>query len=87
MQAIRTDTFIDENLVERIPALRPLLGRSVELIAFELESPRTEPQARRKISLEEFLAHRLRRPDDVPPVSLEDMEQAIVRGALRSADD
>lgn len=86
MQAIRTATVIDESLVARIPALRPLLGRSVELIALDLESRQAEPQAERKISFEEFIAHRLKRPEGVPPVTLEDMGRAIIKGALHSAD-
>ena len=34
------------------------------------------------ISFDDFLAHRLKRPADVEPVTLEDMERAIARGAV-----
>jgi hypothetical protein len=35
-----------------------------------------------RASVDEFLKHRLKRPDGIPPVTLENMEQAIIRGAL-----
>jgi hypothetical protein len=40
---------------------------------------------KRRISLDEFIATRPKWPADRAPVTLEDMEQAIVRGALKSA--
>ena len=39
------------------------------------------------ITLDDFLAHQLERPTDLPHVTLEDMEQAIERGATGHVDD
>jgi hypothetical protein len=71
MHAIKVDTTIDEALARALPALRPLLGKRVELIALQAEPP--EPP-RRKLTLEEFLAARLARPAGAAPVTLDDME-------------
>lgn len=82
MNAIRVDTTIDEAMAQACPAFRPLLGKRVELIALEaapVEAPR------RKLTLEEFRASRLKRPQGVAPVTLEDMERALVEGALGHA--
>jgi hypothetical protein len=77
MNAIRVDATVDEALARALPALRPLLGRRVELIALEAEPP-VEP---RSLTLDEFLATRLARPPGVAPVSLDDMDRAIAEGA------
>jgi hypothetical protein len=82
MNTIRIDTTIDEVLAQALPALRPLLGRHVELIALDAAPP---PTPRQKLTLEEFLASRLERPEGIAPVTLEDMERAIVEGALGHA--
>ena len=39
-------------------------------------------ETKQKITFEQFLAHRLKRPEGIPPVTLEDMEKAIIQGAL-----
>jgi hypothetical protein len=82
MHAIKIDTTVDEAVAQALPALRPLLGARVELIALQTEPPAPE---RRKLTLDEFLALRLKRPAGVPPVTLEDMERAIEEGALGHA--
>ena len=82
MNAIKIDTTIDEALAGALPALRPLLGRRVEIIALDAEQ--AEPK-RRKLTLDEFRAQRLERPPGVAPVTLEDMERAIIEGALGHA--
>jgi hypothetical protein len=82
MNAIRIDTTIDEAIARALPALRPLMGERVELIALQTEA--VEPP-RRKLTLEEFRAGRLERPAGVAPISLDDMEQAILEGALGHA--
>lgn len=79
MHAIKIDTTIDEALAAALPALRPLLGSRVELIALQTES---SPPTRRKLTLDELLRHRLKRPAGTPSVTLEDMERAIEQGAL-----
>lgn len=77
MNAIRFETTVDETVAGAMPKLRPMLGQRVEVIALEA-SP--GPMSRSPTSLDEFLSHRLKRPADVAPVTLEDMEQAIARG-------
>lgn len=77
MNAIRFETTIDEETACAMPKLRPMLGRRVEVIALE-----AEPLTTARTSLDDFLAHRLRRPAGIDPVTLEDMERAIARGAL-----
>jgi hypothetical protein len=77
MNAIRIDTTIDEAVAHAIPALRPLLGRHVELIALD-----TAPAPARGLTVDELLASRIKLPPGVGPLSLEDMERAIAEGAL-----
>jgi hypothetical protein len=79
MNAIKFEKTIDETVAGAMPELRPLLGRRVEVIALDAVP---DPVERRQISFDDFLAHRLKRPADVEPVTLEDMERAIARGAL-----
>jgi hypothetical protein len=57
-----------------MPALRPLLGQRVELIALQTEP--NQPAPRKRITLDEFLNHRLAPPPGVS-LSLQDMERAI----------
>ena len=52
----------------------------VTLLEEASEPSATAPTGR--VSVDEFLKHRLKRPDGIPPVTLEDMEQGIIRGAL-----
>jgi hypothetical protein len=80
-QALQIHTRVDEATVNAIPALQPLLGHRVQMIALDLEQP-DSVATEQKITFEQFLAHRLKRPEGVSPVSLEDMEGAIIQGAL-----
>ena len=82
MNAIKVDTTIDEAIARALPAFRPLLGMRVELIALQAEA--AEPQ-RRRLTMDEFRASRLERPEGVAPITLDDMERAIVEGALGHA--
>ena len=79
MNAIKVDTMIDEAVALAIPALRPLLGKPVEIIALEA-APASTPEP--KLSVDDLLASRISLPPDVGPLSLEDMERAIAEGAL-----
>ena len=81
MNAIKVDTTIDEAVARAIPALRPLLGKHVELIALEA-APAPAPAPERKLTVDELLASRIKLPPGVGPLSLEDMERAIAEGAL-----
>jgi hypothetical protein len=79
MNAIKIDTTIDEAVARAIPALRPLLGKHVELIALDAApAPTPEP----KLTVDELLASRIKLAPGVGPLSLEDMERAIAEGAL-----
>lgn len=79
MNAIKIETMIDEATVLAIPALRPLLGRHVELIALDAAPvPSTEP----KLAVAELLASRIKLPPGVGPLSQEVIERAIAHGAL-----
>lgn len=79
MNAIRFETTVDETVAGALPKLRPMLGQRVEVIALEAVPSST---TRSTSTLDDFLAHRLKRPADVEPVTLEDIERATVRGAL-----
>lgn len=79
MNAIRVGTTIDEAVASAVPALRPLLGRRVELIALE-ESPGGAPG--RKLSVDELLGSRIKLPPGVSPLSEDDIDRAITEGAL-----
>jgi hypothetical protein len=79
MNAIKTDTTVDEAVASAIPALRPLLGKHVELIAIEAAlAPTPEPT----LTVDELLASRVKLPPGVGPLSLDDIERAIAEGAL-----
>jgi hypothetical protein len=80
MHAIRIATTVDEATVQAIPALRPLLGQRVELIALQSEKVARSPDEPR-LTVDELLAARLTPLPGVGPVSLEDMEEAIKKGA------
>lgn len=79
MKAIKVDTTIDEAVARAIPALRPLLGKRVELIALDAASALVSDRA---LTIDELMASRIKLPPGVGPLSLEDMERAIAEGAL-----
>jgi hypothetical protein len=79
MKAIKVDTTIDEAVARAIPALRPLLGKRVELIVLDAA---TALVSDRTLSVDELLASRIKLPPGVGPLSLEDMKRAIAEGAL-----
>jgi hypothetical protein len=77
MHAIKVDTTIDEAVARAIPALRPLLGRHVELIVLD-----NQEAPERGLTVDELLASRIKLPPGVGPLSLEDMERAIASSSL-----
>ena len=77
MQAIRVDTVIDEAVVRAIPALSPLLGRHVELIALDDTATAITP----KLSVAELLAARTKLLPGRGPLSQDDIDRAIADGA------
>jgi hypothetical protein len=80
MHAIKIATTVDEATAQAIPALRPLLGKRVELIALQSETEGPSPDEP-KLTVDELLAARLTPPSGVGPISLGDMEEAIKKGA------
>lgn len=84
MNAIRIDATINEAVAREIPALRPLLGRRVELIVLE-EAEVAPSVPRRKVTTEELLASRIKLPPGVGPITLEDIERGIIEGATGRA--
>lgn len=97
-QAIQITTQVDQVIVRAIPALEPLLGHQIQMIALDLESPapsggagwtQNEPEKgvlETKITLEEFLATRPPWPKDRPPLTLEQIERGIIEGAIQSGN-
>ena len=83
-QAVQIQTIINEAMVNDIPDLQPLLGHRVQMIALDLE-PTEVDHEEQKISFEQFLATRPEWPKDKPPVTLDEMEEAIIQGAIDSA--
>jgi hypothetical protein len=96
-QAFQVETQVDQALVDAIPGLKPLLGHRVQVIALDLEASKTpggvgrpddadaKAQPPANLTLEAFLATRPAWPKDRPPLTLEEMEEGIARGALNSA--
>lgn len=79
MNAIKVDTLIDEAVVKAIPALSPLLGRHVELIALD---PAVDTSPPRKVTVDQLLAARIKLPPGAGPISQDDIDRAIAEGAL-----
>ena len=82
MQAIKVETTVDEATANAIPALRPLLGKRVELIALQAEAEPAEAPAR-KLTVEELFAAAVKPQPGTPPLTDNDIERAIIAGALR----
>ena len=81
MNPIKVQTTVDEATAAAIPAFRPLLGKRVELIALQAEA---EPAkiAERKLTLDELLARRIDVPTGAAPLTDDDIQRAIITGAL-----
>ncbi len=78
---IKVQTTVDEATAAAIPAFRPLLGKHVELIALQAEA---EPAkiTERKLTLDELLARRIDAPTGAAPLTDDDIQRAIITGAL-----
>ncbi|MDX2053619.1 MAG: hypothetical protein SFV15_14560 [Polyangiaceae bacterium] len=81
MNAIKVQTTVDEATAAAIPAFRPLLGKRVELTASQTKAEPAEP-AERKLTLDELLTRRIDAPAGAPPLTDDDIQRAIVAGAL-----
>lgn len=80
MNAIRVETTVDEATARVVPALRPLLGKQVELIALEAEvRPSAGPAS---LSVDDLLAHRVDAPPGTKPLSQNDIDCAIALGSF-----
>jgi hypothetical protein len=78
---IKVQTTVDEATATAIPAFRPLLGKRVELIAWQAEA---EPAriAQRRLTLDELLVRRIDAPVGAKPLTDDDVQRAIIAGAL-----
>lgn len=81
MSAIKIETTVDEATAQAIPALRPLLGRRIELTASQTDAA-PAALAARKMSFETLLAQRVNAPSGTKPLTEEDIRRAIIQGAL-----
>jgi hypothetical protein len=79
MNAIRVDATVDEAVARAIPALLPLLGKRVELIALDASAP-AGPLLR--LTVDELLCSRMALPPGIEPLSNDDIDRAIADGAL-----
>ncbi len=77
MNSLTFDTRIKPDHLLHLPDDLPV-GTPVRVTI----EPLTPAALADQISFEEFLRHRLQRPAGVRPVTLDDMEEAIIRGAL-----
>jgi len=78
---IKVQTIVDEATATAIPAFRPLLGKRVELIALQADAE--PPKAtERKLTLDELLARRVDAPIGAEPLTDDDIQSAIIAGAL-----
>ena len=78
---IKVQTTVDEATAAAIPAFRPLLGKRVELIALQADAGPAE-LSEGKLTLDELLARRIDAPAGAAPLTDDDIQRAIVTGAL-----
>ena len=78
---IKVKTTVDEATAAAIPAFRSLLGKRVELIALQAEADPAESTEPR-LTLDELLARRIDAPTGAAPLTDEDIQRAIMQGAL-----
>lgn len=82
MNAIRFETTVDEAVAAALPGLRPLLGKRVELIALQTEAD-SVAVPKRTLTVDELFSRRLDAPPGAAPLTEEDIQRAILEGALR----
>jgi hypothetical protein len=100
-QALQIQTRVDQTLVNAIRTLKPLLGHRSQVIPLDLDGsigaeapgdadrsdgPGSESRSSARLTLDEFLATRPAWPKGRPPLTLEEIEEGIIQGALNSAD-
>ena len=78
MNAIKIETTVDEPAARAFPALRPFVGKHVEMIVLETPGPPIKD-----LELEDLVP--IKPAEGVGPVLLEDMARAIVEGAKKRA--
>ncbi len=78
MNATKFETTIDEPAAKAMPALRPFVGKRVELIVLE-----TTATKKKRKTLDDIVPIKL--APGVGPITLDDMEEGIKEGALKSA--
>jgi hypothetical protein len=78
MNALKLHVDVDEAVATAVPALRPLMGRRVELIVLE-----TSTGATKKQQFKDFVPLEL--PEGAQPLSLDDVDRLIAEGASKRA--
>jgi len=78
--AIKVKTTVDEATAAAIPALRPLLGKRVELIAVHTDGEPEEPP-KQTLTVDELLARRVAAPPGAR-LTADDIRRALSEGAL-----
>jgi len=85
VNAIKVQTTVDDATAAAIPAFRPLLGKRVELIALQAEAESAKV-SEGKLTLDELLARRIDAPTGTAPLTDDDIQRAIITGALETFD-
>lgn len=83
-QALQIKTVINEAIIQMLPELTPLLGHHVQMIALDLE-PVQADNTEQKTSFDHFLKNRPAWPEGKPAISLKEMDDAIMQGAIDRA--
>jgi hypothetical protein len=78
MRALQIQTVVDEAVASALPPLREFLGKTIDL---RISEPEEEVEIPAKVSFEEFLAHRVSLPGHLSPLSDDEIDNAISRGA------
>ena len=89
MYAHKTKTRVEPGQLVTVELPSDFPVGDVEVIILPTSSDADDEQTEirpHKLTVDELLASRLAPPPGVAPVSLADMERAIVRGALRRGD-
>lgn len=83
MAPIRFQTTVDDALAGAAPPLRPLLGRRIEMTAVEADTNTNAAAAPDdQLTVDELLARRIDAPPGQRALTQEDIDRAIVTGAL-----
>lgn len=74
MSDLQFDVLVDQRLIDVLPELAPYSGKRTSIQVSEVGT-----KTHKRLTLQELLARRIKRPAGSPKVSVEDMEAAIAR--------